>query len=180
MIFVLVVAGRSIKSVAENKDMRILVFLHGTIIMHRDAADKTREERVQQSFRRERSIFDYESYIPVGNSVEKLSEWQRQGADIIYLSSHKSEVDVERDKAVLKKYNFPEGEVLFRTGGELYKDIIEKIIPDVLIEDDCESIGGEKEMAITLVRPEIKQGIRSIVVKEFQGIDHLPDNVNLL
>jgi hypothetical protein len=44
----------------------------------------------------------------------------------------------------------------------------------VLIEDDCESIGGEKEMSITDVRPEIKRKIKSIVVKEFEGIDGVP------
>ena len=46
-----------------------------------------------------------------------------------------------------------------------------------MIEDDCESIGGEKEMTITFVKSEIKQKIKSIIIKEFNGIDHLPDNV---
>lgn len=148
--------------------------------MHRNATGKTREERVRQSMEREESVLDYESYIPVGNALEKLNNWKRQGAEIIYLSSHESAVDVEKDKSVLKKYNFPDGMVLFREGGELYKDIAEKVIPDILIEDDCESIGGEKEMTITYVKPEIRQGIKSIVVKEFQGIDHLPDDINSL
>lgn len=66
--------------------------------------------------------------------------------------------------------------IFFRQNGESYRDIAERIIPNVLIEDDCESIGGEKEMTITFIRPEIKKMIKSIVVKEFGGIDHLPDN----
>ncbi|MBU0476672.1 hypothetical protein KKB68_01510, partial [Patescibacteria group bacterium] len=79
-----------------------------------------------------------------------------------------------------QRYNFPEGEVLYRKDGESYKGLAEKIIPDVLIEDDCESIGGEKEMTITFVRPYIKRRTKSVVVKEFQGIDHLPDDIKSL
>lgn len=160
--------------------MKILIFLHGTTIMHGSAAGKTREERVGQSLEREESVLDYDSYIPIGNAVERLNNWKRQGAEIIYLSSHESETDIEKDKSVLRKFNFPEGEVLYRRNGETYKDIAEKVVPDVLIEDDCESIGGENEMTITFVRPEIKKKIRSIVVKEFQGIDHLSDDINHL
>ena len=96
---------------------------------------------------------------------------------ILYLSSHETAEDVEKDKIVLGKYNFPKGQVCYRQNGETYKDIAEKIILDVLIEDDCESIGGEKEMTITFVKPEIKQKIKSIVVKEFSGIDNLPDQI---
>jgi len=65
----------------------------------------------------------------------------------------------------------------FRKDGKTYKYITEKILPDVLIEDDCESIGGEKEMTITNVSPSIKKEIKLIVVKEFSGIDGLPDNL---
>ena len=53
-------------------------------------------------------------------------------------------------------------------------------MPDFLIEDDCESIGGEKEMTITFIKPEIKEKIKSVVVKEFGGIDYLPDNLDEL
>ena len=35
-------------------------------------------------------------------------------------------------------------------------------------------------MTITNVRPAIKKKIKSIVVKEFSGIDKLPDNVKKL
>ena len=116
-------------------------------------------------------------YIPVDNTVEKLKSWQAQGAEILYLSSHETTEDVEKDKSVLEKYGFPKGQIFYRQNGESYKDIAEKIIPDVFIEDDCESIGGEKEMTITFVKPEVKQKIKSIIVKEFSGIDHLPDNI---
>lgn len=160
--------------------MNILIFLHGTTIMHKNAEGKTREERVKQSLEREKSVLDYESYIPISNAVAKLSNWKQQGAEIMYLSSHESKEDAEKDKSVLKKFNFPEGKVIFKRNGETYGNIVEKIIPDILIEDDCESIGGEKEMTITYVRPNIKEKIKSIVVKEFQGIDDLPDEVSFL
>ncbi|MFH1089827.1 MAG: hypothetical protein V1716_05400 [Candidatus Uhrbacteria bacterium] len=155
--------------------MTLLIFLHGTIIMHQSAVGKTREERVFQSLNREESVLDFNSYVPVGNAVAKLTNWQQQGFEIIYLSSHESETGVEKDKSVLKKFGFPIGQILFRKNGEKYKDIVERIVPDILIEDDCESIGGADEMTIAHVNSEIKKKIRSIVVKEFEGIDNLPD-----
>ena len=157
--------------------MKILVFLHGTLIMHRSAEEKPREERVRQVKNKDVSVLDYASYIPVGNSVKKLKSWEKQGAEILYLSSHETAGDVEKDKSVLEKYDFPKGQIFYRQGGESYKDIAEKIIPGVLIEDDCESIGGEKEMTITFVKPEVRQEIKSIVIKEFGGIENLPDKL---
>ncbi len=180
MIFVLVAVARNTRSVAGNKAMKILIFLHGTAIMHQNAVGKTREERVGQSIGREESVLDYGSYVPIGNVVGKLKKWKQQGAKILYVSSHKSEIDINKDILVLKKYEFPEGEVLFRKNGESYQDVVGKVVPDVLIEDDCESIGGEGEMIITHVEPEIKKKLKSIVVREFQGIDNLPDNISLL
>ena len=87
---------------------------------------------------------------------------------------------LKKDKFVLKKYGFPDGQVFFRGSGEEYKDIAERIMPDILIEDDCESIGGEKEMVYPHIKPDLKSKIKSIVVKEFGGIDHLPDKVSAL
>lgn len=49
-------------------------------------------------------------------------------------------------------------------------------MPDVLIEDDCESIGGEAEMTYPKLGSEARKKISSVVVKEFQGIDELPDS----
>lgn len=158
--------------------MKIMVFLHGTLIMHRNVLGLPREERVRQVKEGEESVLDFASYIPIGGAVKKLDGWKKQGAEIVYLSSHLNAGDVEKDKSVLKRFGFPKGVVLFRKNGEQYRDIIEGSAPDVLIEDDCESIGGAEEMAITHVRPELKKKIRSIVVKEFGGIDHLPDRIS--
>lgn len=160
--------------------MKILIFTEGTIIIHRNAAGHTREEIIKQVKEKEESIYDFASYIPIGNAVEKIKKWKDRGAEILYLTSRTKPNEVEDVKNVLKKYDFPKGELLFRKKGEEYKDVPERIIPDIFIEDDCESIGGEKEMTITYVKPEIKKKIKSIIVKELCGIDHLPDNINEL
>jgi len=69
---------------------------------------------------------------------------------------------------------------LFRKEGEKYKDVAEKLMPDVLIEDNCESIGGEPEMTYPHINEDLKKKIKSIIVKEFGGIGHLPDDVHKL
>jgi len=158
--------------------MKIMVFLHGTVIMHKSALGRSREERVKQVIDRENSVLDFTSYIPVDNAVVKLSSWHEQGAEISYLSSHKKIEDIQKDKSVLRKYNFPNGEILFRKSGEDYKDIVERIIPNLMVEDDCESIGGEKEMVYPHLKPEVRLRTKSIVVKEFGGLDHLPDEMS--
>ena len=81
------------------------------------------------------------------------------------------------DKAVLRNHDFPEGQVFFRHSGESYSDVAESVLPDILIEDDCESIGGQEEMTYPHIKPELKARIKSIVVREFGGIDHLPDDI---
>ena len=160
--------------------MKILVFLHGTTIMHKDAVGCSREERVQHVQNKNPSVKEYSSYVPVGNAVEKLRAWESQGAEILYLSSHEDIEDLNKDKEVLARHDFPKGEVFWRQDRQGYKDVAEQIMPDVLIEDDCESIGGEKEMTITFVDPEKKKKIKSIPVPEFGGIDHLPNDINEL
>ncbi len=53
-------------------------------------------------------------------------------------------------------------------------------MPDILIEDDCESIGGEKEMTYTNIKFDLKPKIKQIVIKEYRGIDNLSDDINKL
>lgn len=160
--------------------MKIMIFLHGTLIMHKGALGHKREEIVKQVEENEPSVRNYKSYVPVGRAVEKLQKWKNQDAQIIYLSSHKSAKDLEKDKFVMKKYKFPKGLAYYRKPGQQYNDITEKVMPDILIEDNCESIGGKNEMTITYVKPELKKKIKSIIVKEFGGIDKLPDNIHKL
>jgi hypothetical protein len=163
-------------------NMKILVFLHGTTIMHKDAKGLARERIVKQVTEGDESVHDYASYIPVGNAAKKLQEWNKQGATICYLSSHKNAKDVEKDKFVLNKYAFPDGQIFYRRNREKYQDVIERIrpLPDVIIEDDCESIGGTVEMVYPNLKLKLKNEISSLVVKEFGGIDHLPDKISEL
>jgi hypothetical protein len=111
--------------------------------------------------------------------VAKVRRWRDQGADIAYLSSHRDPDDVAKDAFVLQKYGFPPGPVLARAAGESYGDVAGRGLPDVLIEDDCESIGRD-ELTYPQIRPELRAPIRSIVVPEFGGLDHLPDSLDAL
>ena len=161
--------------------MKILVFTEGTVLMHPTCKGLSREERVQQSKNRVRSIHDYRNYIPVGDAVKKLNNWKDQEADIYYLTSRTKPKEVADIKYVLKKYNFPDNQnFLFRKQGEEYKDVAEKLMPDILVEDDCESIGGEIEMTYPHIREDLKNKIKAVIVKEFGGIDYLPDNLDQL
>ena len=160
--------------------MKIMIFLHGTAIMHRNAVGRTRAERVQQVRDDDDSLYDFAAYVPVDNAVGKLCAWCAQGAEIVYLSSHRNVADVEKDRLVLRSYGFPDGPVCFRQPNETYAAVAERVMPDVLIEDDCESIGGETKMSYPHLKLELKQRIKSIVVQEFGGIDHLPDELRAL
>ncbi len=62
-----------------------------------------REERVRQSAAREPSVRDFASYVPLGGAVIKLLSWVRQGAEVVYLSSHRSVRDVRKDEEVLRR-----------------------------------------------------------------------------
>ena len=148
--------------------------------MHKNALGKTREQSVQQVINNDSSIYDFMSYGPIGNSNRKLGIWKKQGAEIIYLSSNKNLEDIKKDMFVLKKYGFPKEQILFREGNLSYKDIVENIIPDILIEDDCESIGGEIQMIYPNLSYSVKNKIKSITIKEFSGVDHLPSDINEL
>jgi len=171
--------------------MKILIFLHGTTIMHKNAVGYTREEIIKQVLDGDESVRNQASYVPVGNAAKKLQIWKKQGAEIIYLSplseskyvrgdEKSSKKDFESEKKVLERNGFPKGKIYHRKIREQYKDIAERIMPDILIEDDCESIGGEDKMTITHIKPELKKKIKSIVVKEFNGIDYLPDKISAL
>ncbi|MFX1587990.1 MAG: hypothetical protein ACFFC1_07535 [Promethearchaeota archaeon] len=160
--------------------MRILIFLHGTCIMHKNALGLSRRQIIQQIIEdKDESIYDFTSYIPIGNVVKKLTSWQNQGAQILYLSSHLTLENVKKDKMVLKKYGFPKGSIFYRKK-QNWNIPIKKAKPDILIEDDCESIGGEHQMTYPNLNREWKSKLISIVIKEFGGIDNLPEDINEL
>lgn len=182
--------------------MIILVFTEGTVLVFSSGAGLPREEILKLSkdagVQREGrnlafenntplpgvpkgSVYDFTSYIPVGRAVEKVKNWKEQGATIYYLTSRRIKEEINIVKNVLTKYHFPDSRnTIFRQKGEDYKDVAERLMPDILIEDDCESIGGEVEMTYPHINPQKKKSIKSVVVKEFSGIDRLPDKLEKL
>ena len=160
--------------------MKILIFTEGTILMHKGALGLTRDEIIKQLRNHQGNPRDYASYIPVGKAVLKLNNWADAGAEIIYLTSRIKPAEVEAIGNVLNRHGFPRGRRLFRQGKQAYKDIAEVLLPDVLVEDDSESIGGAEQMTITNIDATIKRRIKSIVVQEFGGIDLLPDKIESL
>lgn len=160
--------------------MKILVFLHGTAIMHASAVGSTREQRVRQVIDGEASVGDFSSYVPTEGAVPKLHSWIRRGGRISYLSSHRNSSLVDLDAIVLGRHGFPEGRIFHRGPSHSYAEIIEKVKPDVLLEDDCESIGGERQMVFPSLRPGLQVRIKSIIVPEFGGLEHLPDDPSAL
>lgn len=147
--------------------MKILIFTEGTAL--KPASIESHNAHL------------FRQYIPNGNVVWKLQSWKKQGAEIYYLTSREIPEEIDDIRYVLEKYDFPQFQnILFRTNGQEYKDVVESLIPDIFIEDDCASIGGEAEMTYPHIKSEIQALIHSIIVKEFASIDYLPDDVKKL
>lgn len=128
----------------------------------------------------EGTTIEYPEPKPLSRAVEKLQAWSRKGADIVYLTSHTKPEEVHEIEATLRQFNFPKCDLFHRQEGQQYRDIAEKVMPDILVEDDCQTIGGEIEMTYTHIHPEYKKRIKSVVVRDGFGIDHLPDDPNEL
>lgn len=182
--------------------MDILIFTEGTIFVFLSGNKLSREKIISLSketgIQREEnnlsyknnglipkvakgSVYDFSSYVPINRAVKKITDWKKQGANIFYLTSRRTKNEIENIKGVLKDYHFPNHEtVVFRQKGENYKDVVERLLPNIFIEDDCESIGGIKEMTYPNMSQDIKQKVHSVIVKEFEGIDELPTKINKL
>lgn len=156
--------------------VRILVFLHGTAIMHPTAAGRPRAERVRQSQQRDRAVLDFAAYVPTEAAVEKVGTWQRHGAVICYLSSHTTAAGAELDRAVLARHGFPAGTMFFRRPGESYAAVTRRAAADVVVEDDRESIGGRSQTTAASLAAAPGDAVACVIVPEFGGLAHLPDN----
>lgn len=156
--------------------MKVGVFLHGTAIMHAAAAGVGRDERVQQVRRRDPSVRDFRSYIPAPGATEKLMAWARHGATLIYLSSHRRREDICTDETVIRRHRFPEGPVHGRAGAEDYGALVARLGLDVLVEDDCESIGGAAQTCAAQLAPATRHSVQCVVLPEFSGLAGLPDD----
>jgi hypothetical protein len=156
--------------------MDILVFTHGTIVMHREGLGVSRTERVRQSRQRVASVHDIAHYVPIDQARAKLWRWHDHGARIAYLGPSRTPESMARNELMLRQLDVPPGSLHHRGPGETYAGVVERLSPDVLVEDDCESIGGEVEMATPHLSASARARIACIVVPEFGGIDHLPDD----
>lgn len=117
-------------------------------------------------------LFSKRGYVPIGQSVKIINDLYDKGNEI-YLCSYVRKKRYYFIKSIMDFYGVKYTEILCRDKKEQYHNLVERICPDVLIEDDCKSIGGEKEWCITNVKKEVKQNIKSIIVEEFKGIDNI-------
>lgn len=121
-------------------------------------------------------LFSKKGYEPLGKSIKIINDLFNKGNGI-YLCSYVRKKRYHFIKSIMDYYKVNYTEILCRDKGEQYSDLVERICPDILIEDDCASIGGEKEWCITNVREDIKKRIKSIIVKEFEGIDSTENKI---
>jgi len=146
-----------------NKEKTIMIFVEGTILKPKSWL----------------YLYSHSAYIPIDKAPKLLKTWEAQGVNIIYCTSRKRK-QADNIAKILKQHSFPGSWLVSRDNGEKYKDIVEQLKPDILIEDDCKSIGGSWQMCITKVQAEIKENMKSIIVPEFKGISHLPSDIKEL
>jgi hypothetical protein len=156
--------------------MNIMVFTEGTLFIHSEWLNLSREQMVEKV--KIGDVPSYESLVPIGNAPGKLRAWVQHGARIIYLTSRRELDEIVHVRSALERFGLPTGELHYRQENETYQDVAARSRPDVIVEDDCASIGGEAEMTYSLLSQEIQVCIRSVVVPEFGGIDHLPDSLS--
>lgn len=142
---------------------RIMIFLEGTVFYTKPIL----------------FLFMIRGYKPIGEAISIINGWKQQGAEIVVCTYAKKR-RIPFIQSILKHYKLDYDKLCYRKKGQTYADLVEEIRPDVLIEDDCASIGGEKQMCITNTKTEIKETIHSIVVNEFMGIDGLKRNLEEL
>jgi hypothetical protein len=71
-----------------------------------------------------------------------LKSWSEHGAELAYFTPARKQETVEKRNAALKKHGFPEGPLYSRGETKSYAEAAQEIQADVIVEDDCESIGG--------------------------------------
>lgn len=117
-------------------------------------------------------LFSKYGYEPIGKAKQIINDLYNKGNEI-YLCSYVRKKRYSFIKRVIDFYGIKYTKILCRDKKEEYSDLVERIRPDILVEDDCKSIGGEKNWCITNVEETIKKNITSIIVKEFEGIDRV-------
>lgn len=124
----------------QDKCLTIMIFAEGTILKPKLWL----------------TLYSHSSYVPIGNAVELIKSWSKQEANIIYCTSRKKKA-AENVANILRKYGFVGTFLVVREPKESYADIVETLQPEILIEDDCKSIGGAWQMCIAKVSPQINR-----------------------
>jgi hypothetical protein len=94
----------------------------------------------------------------------------------VYLSSHRRADHLAADEQVVKRFGFPPGPVCGRRDGETYGELVSRLSPDLVVEDDCESIGGLDETIAAQLDQAARRSIPCLMLPEFGGFGHLPDD----
>lgn len=141
----------------KNNNKKIMIFTEGTILKPKYVNNVLSRINVMR-------------YVPIKNSIEKLKMWQEEGYEVIYITSLKGRKAMKMAQR-LDELGFIGSMVGYRQKNQDYATLIKEELPDILIEDNCRSIGGEKNMCYSELTDELKNNIKHIVVEEFEGID---------
>lgn len=140
----------------KNNNKKIMIFVEGTIL--------------KPKYNNILSRISMTTYIPINNAIETLKKWQEEGYEVIYLTSLKGRRAMKMAQH-LDELGFTGSMVGYRQKNQDYATLIKEELPDILIEDNCLSVGGEQNMCYNLLNDELKKEIKHIVVEEFKGID---------
>ena len=140
----------------KNNNKKIMIFVEGTIL--------------KPKYNNILSRISMTTYIPINNAIETLKKWQEEGYEVIYLTSLKGRRAMKMAQH-LDELGFTGSMVGYRQKNQDYATLIKEELPDILIEDNCLSVGGEQNMCYNLLSDELKKEIEHIVVEEFKGID---------
>lgn len=143
----------------KNNNKKIMIFVEGTIL----------KPRFENNILSRISVTNY---VPIGDAINTLKKWQEEGYEVIYLTSLKGRGAMKMAQH-LDELGFTGSMVGYRQKNQDYATLIKEELPDILIEDNCSSIGGEENMCYNLLSEDLKKEIKHIVVEEFQGIDNV-------
>ena len=142
----------------KNNNKKIMIFVEGTIL--------------KPKYNNILSRISMTTYIPINNAIETLKKGKEEGYEVIYLTSLKGRRAMKMAQH-LDELGFTGSMVGYRQKNQDYATLIKEELPDILIEDNCLSVGGEQNMCYNLLNDELKKEIKHIVVEEFKGIDDI-------
>lgn len=142
----------------KNNNKKIMIFVEGTIL-------KPKHNNIF-------SRINVTGYVPINNAIETLKKWQEEGYEIIYLTSLRGRKAMKMARHI-DELGFEGSMVGYREQNQNYATLIKEEMPDIFIEDDCLSIGGEANMGYEELSDDLKEKIKLIKVSEFEGIDNV-------